>query len=141
MPKLMMRVYPCANEETLRSSRCRLIVLLIVALTAGGLVVLLASRFPIQTSASPPSIAVATGADCRSAVVRHRRLRTLRCGPAGPGRRDGSGAVDRFPLAVGGGLVLAVLAYLIRANQQLRSIDNGAAAGGTRTRPRSRPTA
>jgi membrane-associated phospholipid phosphatase len=106
-----------------------LIVLLIVALTAGGLVVLLASWFPIPNVASPPSIAVATGA-VEESVVRHRRLQTFIAARLNPGAATGLALSVAFLLAVGGGLVLAVLAYLIRANPQLRSLDNGVARWG-----------
>jgi membrane-associated phospholipid phosphatase len=106
-----------------------LIFLLIVSLTAGALVVLLASRLPAANVASPSAIAAATSA-VEESVVQHRRLRSFIAERLNPGAATGLALSIAFLLAVGGGLVLAVLAYLVRANPQLRSLDNGVARWG-----------
>ena len=105
-------------------------LLLIVALIAAGLVVLgLASRFPVAKR----RIAGRRSPRRRGAVEESVRAPSPAAAFVPPGSDPARRPVWRcrsLSSAVGGGLVLAVLAYLIRANPQLRSLDNGVARWG-----------
>ena len=105
------------------------VLLVIVSVLAGALVVALSSRLPAAKVASPPAIDAAAIA-VEESVERHRRLRRFVAGRLNPGVATGLALTIALVVAVGGGFVLAVLAYLVRGNQQLRSIDNGAADWG-----------
>ena len=106
-----------------------LILLFVIALAAGAIVVGLAARYPAANVTSPSTVAAATSA-VEESVVRHRRLRRFVAARLNPGAATGLALSLCLLVAVGGGLVLAVLAYLIRSNEQLRSVDNGAARWG-----------
>lgn len=106
-----------------------LILLFVFAIASGLLVVGLASMFPVANVASPATIATATGA-VEETVLRHRRLRRFLAARLNPQAATGLALSVALVLAFGGGLVLAVLAYLIRANPQLRRLDNGVARWG-----------
>jgi undecaprenyl-diphosphatase len=63
-------------------------------------------------------------------VVRHRRLRAFVAARLNPEAATGLALSIALALALASGLVLAMLAYLIRANPQLRRLDNGVARWG-----------
>ena len=105
-----------------------LIVLVILSVVAGAMVVALARRYPVGV-ASPAAIASATESAEKS-LVRHARLRSFVAARRNPGTATGLVLTLALVLVLGAGLVLALLAYLIRSNPQLRSIDNGAANWG-----------
>jgi undecaprenyl-diphosphatase len=106
-----------------------LIVLVILSVVAGALVVALARRYPAADVASPAAIASATDS-AQKTLVRHARLRSFVAARRNPGTATGLVLTLALVLVLGAGLVLALLAYLIRSNPQLRSIDNGAASWG-----------
>jgi undecaprenyl-diphosphatase len=105
------------------------ILLLVVSLTIGAVVVGIAFSLPAASVPSPPSIAAATEA-VEESVVRHRRVRHFVAARLNPSAATGLALSLALLLVLAGGLVLAVLAYLIRANPQLRSLDNGVADWG-----------
>jgi undecaprenyl-diphosphatase len=105
------------------------VLLVIVSVLAGALVVALSSRLPAARVASPPAIDAAAIA-VEESVERHRRLRRFVAGRLNPGVATGLALTIALVVAVCGGFVLAVLAYLVRGNQQLRNIDDSAADWG-----------
>jgi undecaprenyl-diphosphatase len=106
-----------------------LVLLVIVSVLAGALVVALSRRLPAAKVASPQAIDAAAIA-VEESVERHPRLRRVVAARLDPAIATGLALTIALVVAVGGGFVLALLAYLVRGNQQLRSIDNGAAGWG-----------
>jgi membrane-associated phospholipid phosphatase len=106
-----------------------LLILVIVAALAGLGVVAVASVWPQSNVAAPASITAATTAVAES-VAEHRRLRRFVSQRLDPGAITGLALSIALLLAIGGGVVLAILAYLVRSNPQLRHIDNGVARWG-----------
>jgi undecaprenyl-diphosphatase len=104
------------------------LVLLAVALLAGVLAWAVARRYPHGAPGAATARPVAEAAG--EGAGRHRRLgRRLRA------RRDPQAATGLLlslaaAVVVGAGLVIGVLAYLIRGNDALRRVDNGAARWG-----------
>ena len=98
------------------------LILLLVATLAGTLVFLLGSRYPTPVVGQAP--AQAAGEKLGHEVARHPWLsRTLR-GRLDPASATGLALTLAFVGAIGGGLVLGLLAYLMRTNAQLVSVDN-----------------
>src|SRR5438093_5367502 len=106
-----------------------LLLLILVATLAGLGVVAFASVFPDANPAAPASITAASSA-VGETVAHHRRLRRFVSDRLDPRVLTGLAQSTALLLVVGGGLVLAVLAYLVRSNPQLRHIDNGVARWG-----------
>jgi len=106
-----------------------LIVLIIVAVVAGLLVVALASAWPAANVAAPATVEGATSAVAET-VAEHRRLRRFVTGRLDPELITGLALTVALALAVAGGFVLGILAYLVRSNAQLRHLDNGVARWG-----------
>ncbi len=102
------------------------VLLVIVSVLAGTLVVALATRLPASNVASPAAIDTAAIA-IEESVERHRRLRRFVAARLDPAVATGLALTIALVAVGGGGFVLAVLAYLVRGNEQLRSIDNSAA--------------
>ena len=105
------------------------VLLIIVSVLTGALVVVLSRRLPAAKVVSPRAIEAAAIA-VEESVERHRRLRRFVAARLDPAVATGLALTIALVVAVGGGFVLAVLAYLVRGNQQLRNIDNGAADWG-----------
>ena len=98
------------------------LILLLVAAIAGSLVFLLGSRYPTPVVGQGP--AQAAGEKLGHEAARHPWLsRTLR-GRLDPSSATGLALTIALVLAIGGGLVLGLLAYLMRTNAQLVAIDN-----------------
>jgi undecaprenyl-diphosphatase len=106
-----------------------LIALILVAVLAGLAVVALASVWPQANVAAPAAVEAATSA-VGETVAHHRRLRRFVAGRLDPGVMTGLALTVALVLAVGGGVVIGILAYLVRANPQLRYLDNGVARWG-----------
>jgi membrane-associated phospholipid phosphatase len=106
-----------------------LLLLILVATLAGLGVVAFASVCPDANPAAPASITAASSA-VGETVAHHRRLRRFVSDRLDPRLLTGLALSTALLLVVGGGLVLAVLAYLVRSNPQLRHIDNGVARWG-----------
>lgn len=103
-----------------------IVVLLVAAVAAGVLVWSLFRRYP-----RPPTVAE-EAARVGVAAGRHPRLRTLAHARLDPSVGTGLALTAALLLAIGGGLVLAVLTYLVRGSSALAGIDNGAARWGDR---------
>ena len=98
------------------------LILLLVATIAGSLVFLLGSRYPTPVVGQAP--AQAAGEMLGHEAARHPWLsRTLR-GRLDPASATGLALTVALVVAMGGGLVLGLLAYLMRTNAQLVTIDN-----------------
>jgi undecaprenyl-diphosphatase len=107
-----------------------LLVLLILALTAGLAAGLATWRFPkIPAAASPTAAAARTVGE---SIGKHRRLRAFVETRLDPAAATGLAMTIALILAVGGGLLLGALAYLVRSNTGLLAIDRGVARWGNR---------
>lgn len=106
-----------------------LLALILVALIAAIAVVALASVWPEMNVAAPAAVEAATSAMSET-VAHHRRLRQFVAGRLDPGVMTGLALTVALVLAVGGGVVLSILAYLVRSSRQLRHLDNGVARWG-----------
>ena len=106
-----------------------LIVLIVVAVAVGGVVVLIGRLVPRANVASPGT-ALAAGGTIEETVVRHRRLRRFVAARLDPKVATGLALTAALVISFLGALVLAILAYLIRSNPQLRRLDHGVAQWG-----------
>jgi undecaprenyl-diphosphatase len=106
-----------------------LLLLLLIALSAGVLVAVVARKVPAVDIASPAKIDTAASAAVEQSAERGP-LRTFLAKRADPGVATGLALSIALLVAVAGGVVLAVLAYLVRSNAELRRLDNGAAHWG-----------
>jgi membrane-associated phospholipid phosphatase len=104
-----------------------LILLLLIALTAGAAVCMLALRYP-EGAASRPSLAAAEAAG--ETIRQHPGLRRKLDGRLDPATATGLALTIALALVVVGGLVLGLLALLVRSNPVLRRIDHSAAQWG-----------
>lgn len=104
-----------------------LILLLVIALTAGAAVGMLALRYP-EGAASRPSLAAAQAAG--ETIREHPSLRRKLDGRLDPATATGLALTIALAFVVLGGLVLGVLALLVRSNPELRRIDHGVAQWG-----------
>lgn len=108
-----------------------LLLLLALALTIGTTVGLVAARYP-RVAGSPVPPATEAARRLGETVGRHRRLRALLDARLDPALATGLALTLALVCAVGGGLLLGVLAYLVRTNSFLTGIDNGVAKWGHR---------
>jgi membrane-associated phospholipid phosphatase len=107
------------------------LVLLALALTSGAAAGLVAFRYPrIARPSATPALDVARKAG--ETVRRHPSLRAVPHARLDPAVATGLALTVAFVLAIGGGLLLGLLAYLVRANSHLIGIDNGVAKWGHR---------
>jgi undecaprenyl-diphosphatase len=105
------------------------LLLLILALTAGTAAGLIAWRYP---RAAPKSVATPAGAarTVGEAVGRHSRGRAIWAARLDPAAATGLALTAALVVVVAGGLLFGVLAYLVRSNGHLIGVDNGAAKWG-----------
>jgi len=106
-----------------------LFVLVLIAAGAGAVIAWIGTAFP-STNVASPTTAATTAAAVEEAVVRHRRLRRFVAARLDPAVATGVGLSLALIVTFAGACVLAVLAYLIRSNEQLRHLDNGVARWG-----------
>ena len=108
-----------------------LLLLLAVALTVGLTAGLITWRYPriAKTAAAPASD---TARKVGEAVGRHRSLRTVMHARLDPAVATGLALTLALVFAIGGGLLLGVLAYLVRGNSHLVGIDKSVAKWGDR---------
>ena len=107
-----------------------LLVLLIVALAAGLVAGVATSRYPPIPEAGPPTAAAARTVG--ESLGRHQRVRAFVATRLDPATATGLALTIALILAVGGGLLLGALAYLVRGNAHLLAIDRGVADWGHR---------
>jgi hypothetical protein len=108
-----------------------LLLLIALVLTVGVVVGLFTWRYPRVTTSTPTST-IATAREVGKTVGRHPRLRALLAARLNPETATGLALSVALIVAVAGGVVFAVLAYLIRTNAHLLGIDNGVAKWGNR---------
>ena len=107
-----------------------LLVLLIVALAAGLVAGVATSRYPPIPEAGAPTAAAARTVG--ESLGRHQRVRAFVGTRLDPATATGLAMTIALILAVGGGLLLGALAYLVRGNAGLLAIDRGVADWGHR---------
>ena len=108
-----------------------LLVLLILVLSVGVVAAAVTWRYPRPASATPSST-IEAALEVGESVRRHRRLRALLAARLDPEAATGLALTVAMIVAVAGGVLFAVLAYLIRTNAHLLGIDNGVATWGHR---------
>ena len=108
-----------------------ILLLLALALCIGSIVGIVVWQWPRAGRAAVPPT-VETAVEVGEAVGRHRRLRSVLNARLDPEAATGLALTIALILAIGGGVVLGVLAYLVRSNGHLLSIDNGVAKWGSR---------
>ncbi len=107
------------------------LALLLLALAAGSLAGVGVWRYPaVAGPASTPALDAA--AQAGAAVRRHPRLRAFVRARLEPSVATGLALTLALVVAIGGGVLIGVLAYLVRTNAHLAGIDNGAARWGQR---------
>jgi undecaprenyl-diphosphatase len=103
------------------------IILLLLAVTAGVTVYLLARRYPTAAGATPPATAAA-GEQLAAEAVRHPWFARLLRGRLDPGTATGLALTLALAITVLGGLAIGALAYLVRSSGYLARLD--ASVGG-----------
>jgi undecaprenyl-diphosphatase len=107
------------------------LILIALALLAGTLVGLVAGRYPHMRNTpdvSPADAARVVGEH----AGRHARLSAIRAARLNPAAATGLALTLALLVAIGGGVLLGVLAYLVRSNGHLIGVDNGVAKWGNR---------
>jgi membrane-associated phospholipid phosphatase len=106
-------------------------LLLLVALTAGSLIMVAAAHYPHTAGVSQPSDRAA--AEVGHAIAAHRRLRQLSRvlrGPLDPTTATGLALSLALLVIVVAGIVIGSLAYLIRSNSELAAVDRSVGQWG-----------
>jgi membrane-associated phospholipid phosphatase len=103
------------------------LVLLILALTVGFGIGSLAWHFP-RTAASPPALESAQKVG--ETIGRHRFLRRAVEARLDPAAATGLALTFALLVVIGGGVLFALLAYLVRSSAYLHGVDNGVAKWG-----------
>jgi len=103
-------------------------MLLILALTVGFTIGLLTWRFPHAAASQPPALASARKVG--ETIGHHRFLRRAVEARLDPTAATGLALTLALFVIIGGGLLFALLAYLIRSNAYLRGVDEGVAKWG-----------
>ena len=107
------------------------IVLLLVALTAGALVAGAVWRYPTVVHPGPTP-AVETARQVGATVRRHPKLRGFLAARLDPSVATGLALTAALVLTIGGGFAFGLLTYLVRTNAHLAGLDHGAAEWGRR---------
>ena len=107
------------------------LLLLVLFVSVGVLVGLLTWRYPRVTTPTPNST-IEAARDVGESLRRHPRLHAFLAARLNPETATGLALSVAMIAAVAGGVVFAVLAYLIRTNAHLLGIDNGVAKWGNR---------
>jgi undecaprenyl-diphosphatase len=105
-----------------------LLVLLLVALGAGSVVAFVAWHYPMPMASPTPSAAAAKAVGRE--IGRHDRLRRLLKSRLDPGVATGLALTVALALVILGGIVLGVLAYLVRTSSVLSNLDDSVAQWG-----------
>ena len=98
------------------------IVLLLIAVAFGLTTFLAARRYPTAAGAAPPA-SEAAGRQLGQEAVRHPWLARMLRGRMDPATATGLALTVALAVAVGGGIVLGLLAYLMRTNARLNELD------------------
>jgi len=106
-----------------------ILLLLLIALAAGTVVTLAVWRYP--DAPFVPTRPTATAAEAVGhTLAHHSRLRRLLVGRLDPGVATGLALTLALGVILLGGVVLAVLAYLVRSSDRLVGLDESAAEWG-----------
>lgn len=108
-----------------------LLVLFVLFSTVAVVSGLVTWRYP-RVSTPGPSSALEAARDLGESARRHPRLRKLLAGRLDPEAATGLALTAAMIVAIGGGFLFAVLAYLIRSHAHLLGIDSGIAKWGNR---------
>src|SRR5512132_1121107 len=100
------------------------LVLLLVAVVGGALVTFAASRYPTPVIGQEPSEAAAE--KLTEQAVKRPWLRHALGRRVDPRTATGLALTLALGLAIAGGLVVGVLAFLMRSSSTLVAVDNGA---------------
>ena len=106
-----------------------LLLLIALALTVGFAVGLLTWRYP-RIARPSPNPALDTARKVGETVGRHPSLRAALDARLDPATATGLALTLALLFAIGGGVLLGVLAYLVRTNGHLIAIDNSVAKWG-----------
>ena len=106
-----------------------LLLLLLIALSAGTVVTLAVWRYPDAPFVPTSPTATATEAVGHT-LAQHSRLRRLLVGRLDPGVATGLALTLALGVILLGGLILSVLAYLVRSSDRLVELDESAAQWG-----------
>lgn len=109
-----------------------LLALLILALTVGCAVGFVTWRYPRAAASAAPTPTLDTARKAGETVASHRSLRAIMAARLDPVTVTGLGLTLALVVAIGGGLLLGMLAYLVRTNSHLIGIDNSVARWGNR---------
>jgi membrane-associated phospholipid phosphatase len=104
------------------------LLLLLVAVTVGSLVMVLAAHYPHTAGVSQPSDQAA--AQFGHVMAEHSRLRRLLRDRLDPATATGLALSLALVVILAGGLVIAVLAHLIRSNSELAAVDKSVGQWG-----------
>ena len=107
------------------------LLLFVLALTIGFLVGVAVWRYP-RIPGTPPATTLAAARKLGETAGRHRNLRTVLDARLNPAAATGLALTLGLAFVIGGGLVLGVLAYLVRTNSHLIGVDNSVAKWGNR---------
>jgi membrane-associated phospholipid phosphatase len=105
------------------------LILLALALTVGLAVGLVAWGYP-RTAELPPTPALDSARKVGETIGRHPTLRAVLAARLDPAAATGLALTLALALAIGGGVLFGVLAYLVRTNSHLIGIDNSVARWG-----------
>src|SRR4029078_6122798 len=105
-----------------------LLLLLILALTVGLATGLLVWRLPRSVAASP---AVEGAQKVAETIGRRGALHRALKARLDPAAATGLALTLALMVVIGGGVLFALLAYLVRSNAHLHGVDNGVAKWGS----------
>ena len=106
------------------------IVLLVIAVGFGCVVMLGARLYPTAAGEPPPATA-AVGSKLGQEAGRHPWLRRLIRGRLDPATSTGLALTLALAIAVAGGLLLGILAYLMRTSEALNDLDGSVGQWGS----------
>src|SRR5918992_4935943 len=107
------------------------LLLLLVALTIGSLVAVLAAHYPHTAGVSQPSDVAAREIGHTIATHEHlRRWRRVLRGRLDPATLTGLALTLALGVVLVAGLVIGALAYLIRSNSELAAVDRSVGEWG-----------
>lgn len=104
------------------------LLLVLVAFTIGSLIMVVAAHYPHTAGVSQPSDKAA--AQAGHVIAEHRGLRKLIRDRLDPAAATGLALSLALLVILGGGLVIALLAHLMRSNSELAAIDKSVGQWG-----------
>jgi membrane-associated phospholipid phosphatase len=103
--------------------------LFVLALTIGSVVGVVVWRYP-RIQGTPPAPTLAAARKVGQAAGRHRNVRGVLDARLNPAAATGLALTLALAFVIGGGVLLGVLAYLVRTNSHLIGVDNSVAKWG-----------